>query len=71
MMHLIHEMHAQHGIPVLVLEPAKHEYRVMTTLPDMKDHSPLPGAQWDPKMIEMVRRSNELSVQAIDAMKSK
>ena len=37
MMHLIHEMHAQHGIPVLVLEPAKHEYRVMTTLPDMKD----------------------------------
>ena len=37
MMHLIHEMHARHGIPVLVLEPAKHEYRVMTTLPDMKD----------------------------------
>lgn len=37
MMHLIHEMHALHGIPVLVLEPAKHEYRVMTTLPDMDD----------------------------------
>ena len=37
MMHLIHEMHARHGIPVLVLEPAKHEYRVMTTLEDMKD----------------------------------
>ena len=37
MMHLIHEMHARHGIPVLILEPAKHEYRVMTTLPDMQD----------------------------------
>ena len=37
MMHLIHEMHSKHGIPVLILEPAKHEYRVMTTLPDMKD----------------------------------
>lgn len=37
MMHLIHEMHSLHGIPVLVLEPAKHEYRVMTTLPDMDD----------------------------------
>ncbi|MDO5132066.1 MAG: hypothetical protein Q4D81_03665 [Eubacteriales bacterium] len=37
MMHLIHEMHAGHGIPVLVLEPAKHEYRVMTTLPDLGD----------------------------------
>ena len=37
MMHLIHEMHAGYGIPVLVLEPAKHEYRVMTTLPDMMD----------------------------------
>ena len=37
MMHLIHEMHSRHGIPVLVLEPAKHEYRVMTTLPDMND----------------------------------
>ncbi len=37
MMHLIHEMHAKHGIPVLVLEPAKHEYRVMATLPDMQD----------------------------------
>ena len=37
MMHLIHEMHARFHIPVLVLEPAKHEYRVMTTLEDMKD----------------------------------
>ena len=37
MMHLIHEIHASHNIPVLVLEPAKHEYRVMTTLPDMND----------------------------------
>lgn len=37
MMHLIHEMHAGHGIPVLVLEPAKHEYRVLTTLSDMHD----------------------------------
>lgn len=37
MMHLIAEMHIQHGIPVLVLEPAKHEYRVLTTLPDMSD----------------------------------
>ncbi len=37
MMHLIHEMHARHGIPVLILEPAKHEYRVLTTLDDMQD----------------------------------
>ena len=40
-------------------------------LPGMKDHSPLPGAQWDPKIIDMVRRSNELSVQTINAMKTK
>ena len=40
-------------------------------LPGMKDHSPLPGAQWDPKMVGMVRRSEALSVQAINAMKSK
>ncbi len=37
MMHLIYEMHVRHGIPVLILEPAKHEYRVMTTLPGMED----------------------------------
>ena len=37
----------------------------------MKDHSPLPGAQWDPKMIEMVRRSDELLVQTINAIKTK
>ena len=38
MMYLISEMHRA-GIPVLVLEPAKREYRSLTILPDMSDVS--------------------------------
>lgn len=44
---------------------------IIPVLPGMKDHSPLPGAVWDPKMVELVRRSEQLSNEAINAMKSK
>jgi hypothetical protein len=37
MMHLITSMHVDYGIPVLILEPAKHEYRVLTSVPGMED----------------------------------
>lgn len=37
MMHLIAAMHLQYHIPVLVLEPAKHEYRAMTGVAGMED----------------------------------
>lgn len=37
MMHLIAAMHIQYNIPVLVLEPAKHEYRAMTGVAGMED----------------------------------
>ena len=44
---------------------------VIPKLPGMKDHSPLPGAVWDPKIVELVRRSEQLSNEAINAMKFK
>lgn len=44
---------------------------IIPQLPGMKDHSPLPGAVCDPKMVELVRRSEQLSNEAINAMKSK
>ncbi|MBR4666118.1 MAG: right-handed parallel beta-helix repeat-containing protein, partial [Lentisphaeria bacterium] len=59
------------GKTVPLQKPSEVQGVSIPALPGMKDHSPLPGAQWDPKMIGMVRRSNELSVQAIEAMKSK
>lgn len=37
MMHLITSMHVTYQIPVLILEPAKHEYRVLTSVPGMED----------------------------------
>lgn len=37
MMHLIAAMHVNYQIPVLILEPAKHEYRAMTCVPGMED----------------------------------
>ena len=37
MMHLITSMHVKYQIPVLILEPAKHEYRVLTGVPGMED----------------------------------
>lgn len=37
MMHLITAMHAEYRIPVLILEPAKHEYRILTSVPGMED----------------------------------
>lgn len=37
MMHLIATMHKKYQIPVLVLEPAKHEYRAMTGVDGMED----------------------------------
>ena len=37
MMHLITSMHVGYDIPVLILEPAKHEYRVLTSVPGMED----------------------------------
>lgn len=37
MMHLIASMHREYQIPVLVLEPAKHEYRAMTAVKGMED----------------------------------
>lgn len=37
MMHLISAMHLQYHIPILVLEPAKHEYRAMTGVAGMED----------------------------------
>ena len=37
MMHLISAMHQKYQIPVLVLEPAKHEYRAMTVVEGMED----------------------------------
>lgn len=37
MMHLITSMHVGYKIPVLILEPAKHEYRVLTSVPGMED----------------------------------
>lgn len=37
MMHLVHEMHVRYGIPVLILEPAKQEYRALTAVPGMED----------------------------------
>ena len=39
-------------------------------LPGMKGHSPLPGAVWNPKMIGLVRRSEQLSNEAANAMKT-
>ncbi|MBE6372052.1 MAG: hypothetical protein E7055_08265 [Lentisphaerae bacterium] len=59
------------GKTVALQNPSEVQGVSIPALPGMKDHSPLPGAQWDPKMVELVSRSNELSVQAIDAMKSK
>ncbi|MBE6373497.1 MAG: hypothetical protein E7055_15685 [Lentisphaerae bacterium] len=44
---------------------------IIPVLPGMKDHSPLPGAVWDPKMVELVRLSEQLSNEAVNAMKSK
>ncbi len=44
---------------------------IVPVLPGMKDHSPLPGAQWDPKMVELVQLSDRLAEQAVNAMKSK
>lgn len=44
---------------------------IIPELPGMKDHSPLPGAVWDPKIVELVRRSEQLSNEAINAGKSK
>jgi len=44
---------------------------IVPVLPGMKDHSPLPGAQWYPQMIELVRLSDRLAEQAVNAMKSK
>lgn len=37
MMHLIAAMHGHYGIPVLVLEPAKHEYRALAGMSGMED----------------------------------
>lgn len=37
MMHLIASMHREYQIPVLVLEPAKHEYRALTGVKGMED----------------------------------
>jgi hypothetical protein len=37
MMHLITSMHVKYQIPVLILEPAKHEYRILTAVPGMED----------------------------------
>lgn len=37
MMHLIGQMHLRYHIPVLILEPAKHEYRALTGVPGMED----------------------------------
>ena len=37
MMHLIYEMHGKHQIPVLIFEPAKHEYRAITRIKDLQD----------------------------------
>ena len=37
LLHIITELHGTYKIPVLVLEPAKHEYRELTLLKDMED----------------------------------
>ena len=37
MMHLIAEMHIRYHIPVLIMEPAKHEYRALTGVQGMED----------------------------------
>lgn len=37
MMHLITAMHVTYKIPVLILEPAKHEYRLLTGVKGMED----------------------------------
>ncbi|MBR6571403.1 MAG: ATP-binding protein [Clostridia bacterium] len=37
MMHLINAIHGQHGIHVLIFEPAKHEYRALTCVKGLED----------------------------------
>ncbi|MBR5287398.1 MAG: hypothetical protein IKU34_02270 [Clostridia bacterium] len=37
MMHLIGAMHGTYKIPVLIFEPAKHEYRAITCVPGLED----------------------------------
>ena len=37
MMHLIHEMHGIYKIPVLIFEPAKHEYRAIICVEGLED----------------------------------
>ena len=37
MMHLIYSMHGIHKIPVLIFEPAKHEYRAITCFEGLED----------------------------------